>query len=79
MAERIRFFGLSDNKLFYDERKKRFVFLEDAPAIAEKAYKNAHFKEVITIIIKHSDFSKDQISLDKNKLTSKTNLSMDNN
>lgn len=48
MAERIKFFGLSDNNLFYDERKKRFAFLEDAPAYVEKAYKNAHFKEVPT-------------------------------
>ena len=45
MTERIRFFGLSDDKLYYDERKKRFVYLEDAPAIAEKTYKNQHFKE----------------------------------
>jgi hypothetical protein len=45
MTERVKFFGLSDEKLYYDERKKRFVYLEDAPAIAEKAYKNSHFKE----------------------------------
>lgn len=50
MAERIRFFGLSDNKLFYDERKKRFVFLEDAPAYVEKAFKNNYFKEVFIFI-----------------------------
>ncbi len=41
---RIRFFGLNDEKLFFDERKKRFVFLEDAPAIAERTYKNSFFK-----------------------------------
>ncbi len=45
MTERVKFFGISDEKLYYDERKKRFVYLEDAPAIAEKAYKNSHFKE----------------------------------
>ena len=45
MTERVKFFGLSDEKLYYDDRKKRFVYLEDAPAIAEKAYKNSHFKE----------------------------------
>ena len=44
MAERGGFFNLSDNKLYYDERKKRFVFLENAPIMAEKAYKNVHFK-----------------------------------
>lgn len=46
MTERIRFFGLSDDKLYYDERKKRFVHLADATAVAEKAYKNSHFKDV---------------------------------
>lgn len=46
MTTRIRFFGLSDEKLYYDERKKRFVFLEDAPNIAERAFKNTHFKSV---------------------------------
>lgn len=44
MTDRIKFFGLNDDKLYYDERKKRFVFLEDAPAFAEKAFKNSHFK-----------------------------------
>ncbi len=43
--QRIRFFGISDDKLFYDERKKRFVYLGEAPAIVERAYKNSHFKE----------------------------------
>ena len=45
MVERVGFFGIADDKLYYDERKKRFVFLEDAPAYAERAFKNAHFKE----------------------------------
>ena len=42
---RVRFFGITDDKLFYDERKKRFVYLDDAPAIAHKTYNNSHFKE----------------------------------
>ena len=46
MTERIRFFGISDDKLYYDERKKRFVFLEDAPGGLERSFKNAHFKTV---------------------------------
>ena len=45
MTERVRFFSLSDDKLYYDERKKRFVYLDEAPAQAEKAFKNTHFKE----------------------------------
>lgn len=44
MTQRIKFFGLTDDKLFYDERKKRFIFMENAPAIAEKTFKNSHFK-----------------------------------
>lgn len=46
MTQRIKFFNFSDDKLYYDERKKRFVFLEDAPAIAQKTFQNSHFKEV---------------------------------
>lgn len=42
---RVRFFGITDDKLFYDERKKRFVYLEDAPAIMHKTYNNSHFKD----------------------------------
>lgn len=44
-GQRIRFFGISDDKLYYDERKKRFVYLDDAPAIMHKGYKNVHFKD----------------------------------
>ena len=44
MTQRIKFFGLTDDKLFYDERKKRFIFMENAPAVAEKTFKNSHFK-----------------------------------
>ena len=47
MAEgRMNFFGLSEDKLYYDERKKRFVNTKDAPANVERSYKNSHFKDV---------------------------------
>lgn len=36
MSERSNFFGLSDNKMYYDERKKRFVYLDNAPAAVER-------------------------------------------
>lgn len=42
----MRFFGLSDDKLYYDERKKRFVFLDDAPIAMENAYAKSFFKKV---------------------------------
>ena len=43
---RMNFFGLSEDKLYYDERKKRFVNTKDAPGYVERAYKNSHFKDV---------------------------------
>lgn len=56
MSEKNKFFGISDNKLYYDERKKRFVFLDDAPIIAERAYNKNFFKTVyiITLLIIHA-------------------------
>lgn len=47
MAENSKFFNLGDDKLVYDERKKRFVFLEDAPMYVDRAYRASMFKEVI--------------------------------
>ena len=41
--ERVNFFGFNDDKLYYDERKKRFVFLENAPKYAEQDFKGVHF------------------------------------
>ena len=43
---RMNFFGLSEDKLYYDERKKRFVNTKDAPGHVERSYKNSHFKDV---------------------------------
>ena len=43
---RMNFVGLSEDKLYYDERKKRFVNTKDAPGYVERAYKNSHFKDV---------------------------------
>ena len=41
------FFGLSDEKLYYDEQRKRFVSSKNAPSYMERQFKNNHFKEVI--------------------------------
>jgi hypothetical protein len=46
MTSKGNFFGINDDKLYFDERKKRFVFLQDAPAVAQKAFNQTHFKEV---------------------------------
>jgi hypothetical protein len=78
MTNRVNFFNFSDDKLFYDERKKRFVFLEDAPAIVHKEMNNSHFKEV-SILMLNLLFSKGQTCLDKSSLSSETSLSMDSN
>ena len=45
-SDRVRFFGLAEDKIYYDERKKRFVNTLDAPSYIERAYKSAHFKDV---------------------------------
>jgi hypothetical protein len=43
---RNNFFGFAEDKLYYDEAKKRFVNTKNAPAFVERAYKNASFKDV---------------------------------
>ena len=73
MSERVKFFNLSDDKLYYDERKKRFVFLEDAPEFVYKEVNNSHFKDVNPPPLRFC--SKDLISLAKNKLNSGSNSS----
>eukprot|EP00347_Sterkiella_histriomuscorum_P019105 403342929 len=45
MTERYKFFNLGDDKLVYDERKKRFVFLEDAPVFVDRAFRASMFKD----------------------------------
>ena len=47
-SEHIKFFGLSEDKMYYDEKKKRFVNTNDVPLYIERAYKNSHFKDVST-------------------------------
>ena len=46
MADRINFFGLQDEKIYYDERKRRFFSNKDAPSYVMRSYKNSVFKEV---------------------------------
>ena len=44
--DRINFFGIQDDKLIYDERKKRFVHTTDMPRHLSRQYKNNTFKSV---------------------------------
>ena len=40
------FMKLADDKLYYDEKRKRFVNTADIPGHAHRAYYNGHFKHV---------------------------------
>ena len=45
-SDRVNFFGLSEDKLYYDEKKKRFVNTKDAPGHIHRQYYQGHFKDV---------------------------------
>ena len=42
--ENQNFFGFADDKLIYDERKKRFVHTQDMPGYLSRQYQNNQFK-----------------------------------
>ena len=70
LNERIDFFGIAEDKLIYDERKKRFVHTKDLPGFMTREMMNGAFKTVstpqaITLI------SRDPISLDKRRWSSR--------
>ena len=43
-SDRINFFGLAEDKLYYDEKRKRFVNTANAPGFAHRQYAANHFK-----------------------------------
>ncbi len=43
-GERVNFFGIADDKLIYDERKKRFVHTTDLPESMSREYMYGGFK-----------------------------------
>ena len=43
-GERLNFFGIADDKLIYDERKKRFVHTTDLPESMQREYLYGGFK-----------------------------------
>lgn len=73
----MRFFGLSEDKLYYDESKKRFVSTKDAPAYIERSFKNGHFKDVSMTCL--SLCSNVLTYSAKRKLSFKSSLSLGNN
>ena len=76
-AGRVDFFGVADDRLIYDERKKRFVHTKDLPGFMTREYMNGSFKTVSS----HFDcyiepntmynYSRAPISSAKRKLTSR--------
>ena len=45
-SERSDFFGLAEDKLYYDEKRKRFVNTAQAPNFVHRQYYQGHFKDV---------------------------------
>ena len=63
LNERVDFFGIAEDKLIYDESKKRFVHTKDLPGFMTREYMNGSFKSVSKATIDAS--SLDQTWLDK--------------
>ena len=45
-SDRNNFFGVGEDKLYYDEKKKRFVNTANAPSFIHRNYYQGHFKDV---------------------------------
>ena len=45
-GDRVDFFAFNDDKIVYDERKKRFVATKDMPAHMARQYYSSSFKTV---------------------------------
>ena len=45
-SERLNFFSFSDDKLYYDEKRKRFVNSADQFGFTHRQYYQNHFKDV---------------------------------
>ena len=50
-AEKVDFFGVADDKIIYDERKKRFVHTKDLPGYMARELMNGGFKSVSKFIL----------------------------
>ena len=76
-AGRVDFFGVADDRLIYDERKKRFVHTKDLPGFMTREYMNGSFKTVSSQLecsIEPNttyNYSRAPISSAKRKLTSR--------
>lgn len=46
VGEKVDFFSIWDDKVIYDERKKRFVHTKDMPGILGRQYTAGAFKNV---------------------------------
>ena len=43
-SENVNFFGIEDESVIYDERKKRFVYTKDIPGALHREYFGSNFK-----------------------------------
>ena len=56
MNETINFWGFQDDKLIYDERKKRFIHTTDMPRHLSRQYRNNTFKHVSILVAEINAF-----------------------
>ena len=52
-GDRVDFFAFHDDKIMYDERKKRFVATKDMPGHMARQYYSSSFKTVSLFHINH--------------------------
>ena len=45
-SDRVNFFGFSEDKLYYDEKRKRFVNTANSSGLMHRQYYMNHFKDV---------------------------------
>ena len=77
-GDRINFFGIQDDKLIYDERKKRFLHTSDMPRHLSRQYKNNTFKSVSHPNHPHLPHSNGQISTAQSRASFSGSLDSDN-
>ena len=88
-SDRHSFFSLSEDKLYYDEKRKRFVNSDNAPSFAHRQQYQSHFKDVSTTYLSmieqppdfrfYQYYSNDPIYTDKRRKSSSLSWSMVSN
>ena len=55
-SDRTSFFGFAEDKLYYDEKRKRFVNTANQSGYQHRQYYQNHFKDV-SVVIGHASSS----------------------